>query len=334
MFGVWLFETHRSGLSITAIFKRLACLLAGGTLAMGLGLGFYLKHDALKSLWECTVVFNRIYLQSAGVFAGSYFWSRLGTFWSNWWILFFMPWAILLRPQPRIWFWLSLFVCAVISTSASAYPQYYILIMPFWALLAAAGIRTLSRKISEWMAKPSPWLTGLMTIIVMLLVLRPDVPWMLCSSKRFASLAGTLFVETQFVAGKVAGTTSADDFIFVAGSEPEIFCYAQRYSPTRFITTYPLMIPGSAALSYQVEAIHGLEQHPPKLIVFVASGASWIRHEASPPEFLEFLNAFLRQNYKMTGGYVKTDNLNGYWSDHITNEQFTNSSLVLFERKN
>jgi hypothetical protein len=67
-FAVWLFEMHRSGLGIPAIFKGLACLLAGGILAMGLGLGFYLKHDALKSLGECTVVFNRIYLQSAGVF--------------------------------------------------------------------------------------------------------------------------------------------------------------------------------------------------------------------------------------------------------------------------
>ncbi|HXB59557.1 MAG TPA: glycosyltransferase family 39 protein [Candidatus Acidoferrales bacterium] len=334
VFAAWLLEMHRPGSRLIVILKGLACLLAGGILATILGLGFFLRHDALKSLWECTVSFNRSYVQSSGVFAWSYSWSKLGFFWSNWWVLFLIPWAILLRPQPRIWFWLALFVCAIVSTSASAYSQYYILMMPFWALLSAIGIHSLSCKISERMAKPSLWLTGLMTLIVMLLLLRPDVPWMLCSNKRFASLAGTLYAEAQFVAGKVASKTSPNDFIYVAGSDPEIYCYAQRYSPTRFITTYPLMIPGPSALSYQTEAIHELGQHPPKLIVFVASGASWVRHENSPPKYLEFLNAFLGQNYKMTGGYVKTDDLNGYWLDHLTNEQFAHSSLVFFERKN
>jgi hypothetical protein len=205
--------------------------------------------------------------------------------------------------------------------------------MPFWALLAAAGIHALSSKISEWMMKPPRWLAAFMTTIVVLLVLRPDASWMVYSSKRFASLAGPLYVQTQFVANKVAQMTSPNDFIYIAGSEPEILCRAQRFSPTRFITTYPLMIPGPSAVAYQMEAIHELEQHPPKLIVFVAASDSWVRHETSPPDFRQFLDAFVGQNYQMIGGYIKTDDFNGYWSDQMTSGQFANSSLVLFQWK-
>jgi hypothetical protein len=254
-------------------------------------------------------------------------------FWDGWWILFLIPWAVLLQPRRRVLFWLGIFGVAALSTSGCYYQQYYILMMPFWALLAVAGIHALASAIATRLARPLPGLPNVITIIVLLLVIRPDVPWLLCSSKHFAELGDPVFVEAQIVADKVSKLSSPNDFVYVAGSDPEILCYAQRFSPTRFITSYPLMIPNPSALAYQQTTISDLQQHPPALIVFVASGASWIRHEGSPTEYFDFLNEFLNNHYNIAGGYIKTDEQNGQWSDPISNEQFKNCSLVLYQWK-
>lgn len=333
-FLIWLVELWKTGPGALTVAKALLSGLAGGILALALGLAFYCFHHALGSVWECTIVFNRYYA-ACGVFNPAFLWSNFKMFWDNWWILFLLPLAALLQPPPRTLFWIGIFVCAVLTTTGSYYLQYYILIMPFWALLAALGIRALASQMSVWTAKPFPWLAGLVAAMAVLWVIRPDITWMRCSPRRFVQVAneGYPFTEAQLVGEKLSQITSPNDFVYVAGSEPEILCYAQRFSPTRFITSYPLMIPTPLALGYQQAAIHDLETHPPQMIVFVSSGASWIRHAESPPDFFAFLNKFLPQNYEMAGGYVKTNDEDGYWVEPISNEQFKNSSLVLFKLK-
>lgn len=334
VFIAWLFELYTSGSSIPAIVKAALSAVAGGIAALILGFGFYAMHHALGSVWECTVAFNKFYL-SAGFFSWAFLGSRLASLWSSWWILFLMPCAILLKPQRRVWFWVGMLGGAFLTTSGSAYTQYYILIMPFWALLAALGIRTLADKIQAKLTKPIPWLAPLLATIVILLVVHVDAPWIFCSSKRFVRANdGSPFLEAPLVADKVARMTSPNDFVYVAGSEPEILCYAQRYSPTRFITSYPLMIPTPLALGYQQAAIQDLQARPPRVIVFVASGASWLRHADSPPDFFAFLNKFLDQNYQMVGGYIPGDGADGHWTEPITSEQFKQCSLVVFSLKN
>lgn len=335
MFIIWLFELHRSGLRGLAILKAPGCGAIGGVLALALELGFYPAHHALGSVWECTVLFNRYYVAGSGIFKAGFLWSNLAAYGRDWWILFLLPCAIFLRPQPRAWFWAGVLICALLATSASGYPQYYVPLMPFWALMAALGIPALASRISAWMAKPARWLPALITAATVILIVRSDAPWMLCSPRRFVQAAneGYPFTEALLVADKVSRMTTPNDFIYVAGSEPEIYCYAQRFSPTRFITSYPLMIPTPLAAGYQREAIQELEARPPRVIVFVSSGASWIRHATSPPEFFAFLNDFLRKHYEIVGGYVKTGENNGYWSEPITNEQFKDSSLVVYRIK-
>jgi hypothetical protein len=334
MFVIWLLEFYKAGSGASAIVKALLSCMAGGILALALGLAFYLFHHALGSVWECTIVFNRYYA-ACGIFSFASLGSNFKMFWSNWWILFFLPLAVFLRPPPRILFWTGVFICAVFTTTGSVYPQYYILIMPFWALLAALGIRALASQMSGWMTKPIPWLAGLIAVVVVLLVVYPDVVWMRCSPQRFVQVAneGYPFTEAELVGDKLSHMTSPNDFVYIAGSEPEILCYAQRFSPTRFITSYPLMIPSPLALGYQRAAIQDLKAHPPQMVVFVSSAASWIRHAQSPPDFFAFLNDFLPRHYEMVGGYVKTNEQNGDWSEPLTNEQFKNSSLLLFKLK-
>jgi len=303
--------------------------------ATGVVLGSFLMQDGGARLWECTISFNRHYVGTNN-FGMAGLRSHLADFWSSWWILFLIAPAVLLKPfQPRIWFWLGVFALAWLSTGSSLYGHYYILVMPFWALLSAVGIHTLAAYINTKTTRPHKWIGCLMTIIVMVLVCRPDIPWLVCSRERFAEVKmdGYPFRESQLVAKRVAELSSNPEPVYVAGSEPQILFYAGRSSPTRFITTYALMIPTPAVSDYQLEAMNDLQARPPKVIVYVNSSASWMRQPTTPLDFFAFINKFMAENYERVGGYV-TDGMKGHWSEPLTDQEAPHASLVIFKRKN
>ena len=328
----WLIEVWR--LKTPGLLWRFGVSLTLGAItAATMALGYFLIQDGCARLWECTIRFNQYYAGSNN-FGLAPLWSHLQNFWLNWWILFLIPCAIFLKPKPRIWFWIGMFAVAWLSTGNSLYGHYYILVMPFWALLSAVGIRALALHINEWSTRSSKWIGCLITIVVMLQVLRPDVPWLICSPARFVEVkyAGYPFSESRIVAKRVAELSSGDDFVYVAGSEPEILYYAQRFSPTRFITSYALMIPTPLTQNYQQEAIRDLLTRPPSLIVYVNSSASWMRQEATPLEFFAFLNKFMLDSYERVGGYV-IDGTKERWVEPLTDKELADSSLILFKHK-
>lgn len=334
VFAVWSIEMWRASRDVKFFSLCWFSALMGGGIATVAILGFFLLHDGGAGLWECTVLFNRYYASSSN-FGLASFESRLGELFSAWWILFLLPCAIFFKPKQRIWFWGGVIVCAVLATNASCYGQYYIIMMPFWAMLSAAGICVLAERTSQWLARPARWIFLMLFTLTMLLELKPDVPWLICSRERFAraKMSGTPFMQSQLMAKKIDELSLQNNAIFIAGSEPQIFCYAQRASLTRFITVYSLMIPTPVALNYQQEAIRDLQEHPPSLIVFVQVSTSWLRQETTPPDFLNFLNSFLKQDYDLVGGYV-TDGQKNRWSEPLTNYEFANSSFLLYKHKN
>ena len=99
------------------------------------------------------------------------------------------------------------------------------------------GIRALASQLNKWLAT-SVWLGNLLATVVVILVIRPDVPSLLCTPARFTEekMGGHPFLGAQVVAEQVSQLTSPDDFVFVAGSEPQILYYTRRFSPTRFTT--------------------------------------------------------------------------------------------------
>jgi hypothetical protein len=331
VFIAWLFELWQQATKTKPIFFAPGSAAAGGILACILGLAYFLIHDGGKTFWECTVSFNRYYAGS-GNFSLSYLWSRCADFLDNWWILFLIPWAVLLQPRSRLWFWLGIFACAIVATNGSCYGHYYAVIMPFWALPGAAGIRALA---SRFAGQRGGLATVLITMVVVALLIQPDMRWMFCSSEQFArdKMSAYPFYEAQLLASEVSKRSSSNDFVYVAGSEPEIYYYAQRFSPTRFITTYALMIPTPLATHYQDEAIHDLQTRPPKLIVFAQTGSGWLRQAATPPEFQNFLGTFLTRDYNLVGGYVKADPEKSYWTTNLNVAEFRSASLLLYQRK-
>lgn len=334
LFAVWSVEQLRTGTGIRRLFGRWLLGIGGAGVASFAALGLFLFRDGGQRLWECTVTYNRYYTAAAG-FGMAALWSTLQLFLADWWILFLLPAILVVSRRQRVWFWVGMFLAAWISTGASSHGHYYLVVMPFWALLTAVAINDLA----AWVAAKQKWpLSGLrraLTAAVLLLLCLPDLPWVACSKQEFAAVkAGgeNPFIESRAVAGRVAELTAPNDSVFVAGSEPQILCYAKRLSPTRFVIAYPLMIPTPLAEGYQRETVRDLERHPPAVIVLARLGTSWLQQAQSPPVLLEYLENLLVDRYERVGGWV-ADGQSGHWQEPLPDQDMANSSLVLFRQK-
>jgi hypothetical protein len=227
-----------------------------------------------------------------------------------------------------------MFLASWICTSASFYPQYYLVVMPFWALLAAVGVVSFSSWAAAKWLLPAKGLAWGLTAVVLFLLCIPHLPWIAQSRQQFAAakLAGYPFAESKIIAKRVAELTSPRDYVFVAGSEPQILCYAERFSPTRFVIIYPMMIPTPLTSRYQQEVIGDLEARPPAVIVLVQSPTSWLWQENTPLDFKHYLDQLLAEKYDVIGGYVPERD-NGVWEEPLNPEDNKRWSLLLFRRK-
>lgn len=89
IFIAWLWKTARTQ-DVRSLVRRLVPAGMGAVVAGGLILGFFIFRDGGRQLWECTVHFNRQYVQSSN-FGLWGLWFNLKSFWSAWWILFLSP---------------------------------------------------------------------------------------------------------------------------------------------------------------------------------------------------------------------------------------------------
>lgn len=334
LFAAWSIEQWRQGARAAMLARLWLFGLLGATMASLIVLSPFLVRDGARHLWECTVLFNRFYRSSA-TFGTAGFWSVLEALWIDWWVLFLLLPILLVRRRSRLWFWMGMFGAAWVSTGASAFGHYYVVVMPFWALLAAVAIHDLAALADSKLAWSEAGFRLTFTTAVVVVLCLPDLPWMVCRKEEFAAVkagGGNPFVESMAVARRVAALTSPADRVFVAGSEPQILFYANRLSPTRFVILYPLMIPTPLAVGYQQEAEGELERHPPKVIVLARSDTSWLRQARSPPGFVRFLEKLLADRYEQVGGWVVSGQT-GRWQEPLPDEDFASASLVLFRRK-
>ncbi len=334
VFAAWSVEQWRVHRSARGLCWRWSCGLAGAALTSVAVLAFFLLRDGGKHLWECTVQFNRFYATSSD-FGWLVLGPRLWMLLKNWWVLFLLLGVLVLAREARVWFWAGLFLAAWVATGASRYAHYYVLVMPFWALLAAVALDRVARWAAARLSWTRTWARPGLIGLVVLLVCLPDLAWVTRTPAAFA--AGKLtgdnpFLESVVVARRLAEMTSPQDYVFVAGSEPQILYYARRLSATRFVIVYPLMIHTPLAATYQQEAINELEKHPPAVVVLSRLGVSWLTERDSPPGFFKYLNQSLARDYRLVGAYVRNGQ-GGRWQQPLPPGEENKASLILFRRK-
>ena len=331
VFAVWSVELWRAKRNVRAFARCWGAALLGGILAAAAELGIFLWHDGGAALWDCTVRFNSYYVASDN-FSWLGVTLKLKSFWSAWWILFLLAGAAFLKPRPRLWFWFGAFLGAGVATGASYYGQYYLLLMPFWALLAVAGIHALAEIVAARSTFSLRQIQLGLTVLAVVLVCLPDAPWVTLAPKTFAAakLANrSVFLESPLVARRVAELSSPNDCVWVAASEPQILFYAGRKSPTRFTTVYELVIPSPMRAQYQAEAIREVQAHPPKLVVWARS---WLQEEPQTSPLLLFLNDTLAKDYRRVGGYLLAGK-DSRWVEPLGDADAPAASVILYQRK-
>jgi len=334
LFVVWSIQDWRAGCGGRGLLGRGLCAVLGATIASAAELEPLLARDGGRRLWECTVVYNHFYRASA-TFGVSGLSTWLWAFWVDWWFLFLLPAFLLVRPRRRVWFWVGMFLAAWVSTGASAMGHYYVVVMPFWALLAAVAIAEAAALAATKLPFSQATLRRAFTAVVVLWVCLPDLPWITCTKEEFAAVkagGGNAFIESQAVARRVAELTSPADPVFVAGSEPQILYYANRFSPTRFVIVYPLMLSTPLARGYQQEVMRDLERRPPAVIVLARSPFSWMPQKQSPLDFMNYLEKLLAEHYNPVGAWVG-EGQSGEWEEPLLDADRAKASLVVFRRK-
>ncbi|MFH1429675.1 MAG: glycosyltransferase family 39 protein [Candidatus Margulisiibacteriota bacterium] len=339
IFIVQIIETWQYIPELKELFKKIVWGVLGGVLAVIMAFAFYFAHNSLSAFWEGVITYNKYYLDYSG-FGWPFFFQYLKLFWAHWWILVLFSAYFFIKRPPRWWFYLGLLISALFSTAGSAYYQYYIPLMPIWALVVTGGIVSLAQDLSQKIKLPAGYLRAGILVMVVFLLIWPSRQKLMLSPLQFQLeyfrgrdyLGGNPFYESPIVAKKVQQITSTDDYVYIAGSEPQILYYARRQSPTRFIWAYPLT-QTSMALKYQKEVIQALEMFPPEVIVFVKDNRSWLRDENSPVLIFDYLNSLQQKKYRPIGGFVQTRQ-GGFWHEPLIAGLYPKSqySLIVYKK--
>lgn len=303
---LWAVETLRLGAGKSAPIAFLAYSFLGAFVAADLVLAYFLHHGSMDALWESAILYN-VFYSNISTWNPASFLRIMGSVAAQWWVLWaLLVWFIVKRPG-RWWFYLILLALAMVSAYKDPNGHYYLMTLPFWAIVAGAALSSAMDGLSTRLAGriSSPHATA--TIVAVGLLCLPVAHQFAMSSAalyRWCYSPENPFAESALVAERVAALTRPDDPVFVAGSEPQLLYYAKRKSPTRFVIMYPLMLPTPFARAYHQEAIAALKARPPEVIVLCNSNFSWLRFTHSPQMVIEYLAQLLATGqYGAVGGY-------------------------------
>jgi len=193
-------------------------------------LGFFIFRDGGGNFGNARCFSTVITFQS-GNFGLSGFWFNLKTFWSAWWIFSScLAWRFC-GPQQNLVLGLPVLEAHALHRRGAFYGPYYILLMPFWAVLAANGIKPpgVTGQFVEASVKWNRRRHGRITVFLCLL---PDLPWIACPPSIFP---GKIWrpksvCESPLVA-TVARTVARTELRFCRRVRSRNFCLRPSLAP-------------------------------------------------------------------------------------------------------
>lgn len=332
LFLIWTIRIWMVDRNIKNTFLSL-CFWAFGTVAsLCIFLGYIFFRGAGSAFWEMVVEFNRYYAGFFGL-GFDYLFHRISQFFVKWTPLFVLLPAAFIADRKKILVYFGLLLVSVLGVFQTPIGHYYLLLMPFWAIITGSAIVSVAKLIDT---KAQLFLTCIMTCIV--------VGYMLLAvSEQFGKTPDEIggwvygrnnpFLESVMVGKKLKEITRPEDYVFVAGSEPQILYYADRKSSSRFVITYPFVIKTPMQLAYQQEAIREIKEREPVAIVLSQREESGLWDEKSPQAFRDFLTAFIQTKYELRGAAVwSTEKFS--WVETPNDNDISQASLLLFSKKN
>lgn len=329
LLALWFIEMYRENKEWRKLIQPFAILTVSGLMVTVLIMLPIIVRGGFASFWEQVIVFNSAYAISSG-FGISNALIYVGKFGYYWFLTLPIMWYFIARPKNWLQYVLLLTVGSL-TIYTTPIGHYYLLIMPFIALIVSGGLHSFANEFV--VERRLPILFGTVAITLFLIIIPFRAQWSLSPQELVNWVYGTVnpFGEAKEVAEHVAEITKSEDKIFVAGSEPQIYFYANRKSVSPFIITYPLNLPTKYREQFQKEAVEDLTNNPPTLIVVSNRPMSGLWDDKSPTIFIDYLTNLLSEKYHMVGGYV-WDQYGGFWEDELTDLQIKDSSYVVYMR--
>ncbi len=196
-----------------------------------------------------------------------------------------------------LWFLVSL---VGVSISGLFRLHYFIQLVPALAILSALGVVTLSELI-PFRLNRSVLQAGI-TLVVISYTLVVNA-WYYSSGSpldKSKHLYGiNPFAESPEIGQYLQKNSSPNDRVFIFGSEPQIFFYANRLSMDRYIFCYPLLTPFHDSIKRQHEVIEELQKQEPRLIITVFIEPSLYTSPETPREIFGALQKRLAADYRL-----------------------------------
>ena len=316
-------------------FKSFLDIILGVVLVTFLVFLYPLLNGALGEFWKQVITFNLSYASDMKKYFPGQFFHYAGVFFKNLWpIILLVIASVFLRPK-YISLWVTLFLFSLLVIITTPIGHYYLLITPFLILLAAGSFSKLEEIISAKTIEVKNIIYfsfGLLIAIVYFSSLGEQL--VLSPSELSAWVYGTNapFIESSLMAQKIKEQTQADQKIFIAGSEPQIYYFSERESVSKFDITYPLNINTSGREDYQTKVVSDLKNNQAAAIVVSLGKDSGLWEKGSPRIFVDYLTRELESNYHLVGGTKLNILMEPIWLNSKNISSQDNPSLLLYVR--
>jgi hypothetical protein len=336
IFAFWAVDAWHHDGRAALVAKKLAFALGGAIAVSVVALSYFIYKGAIRDLVECTIAYNYYYARVGG--NRLQFFSSMMLFLAReWWILIpLLGWCLYRRPLR--WLEISvLFATTLLIASADLNGHYYLLMVPFLAIIASSALDSfLSWFPGKIQGESSEKrLVLLIPGVVVLMLILPLRGMIGLQPNALADIVywGNPFVESSIVAQRVRELVPANETLFVAGSEPQILFLAKRMSLTRFVIMYPLTMPTPSMARYQNEVKDALAKSPPTVVVFALTGTSWFYQATQSAGFRYYTERMLRSgDYALVGGYMRNGQRRG-WVEPLQASEVPLCTLIILKRK-
>jgi hypothetical protein len=182
-----------------------------------------------------------------------------------------------------------------VAASGHFFPHYFQQLLPPLAAGAAACIAMAPSAIS----RPAIVRTALVSGIAVLPLLVAAIPfWSLPPAESMRRIyPGNPFHVMPEVAREIAAMSEPDEAVFVFGTEPELYFYAERVAASRYIHLFPLFGPFASAADRQRETLEQLKRTQPAVVVW------WSNHMFRDPVrdggLVDWMNDTIQRDYRL-----------------------------------
>ena len=122
--------------------------------------------------------------------------------------------------------------------------------------------------------------------------------WLASSAEAIQQIyPGNPFEVMPGLAREIAAVTEPSDTVFIFGSEPELFFYAERRSASRYIHLFPLYGPWATALDRQREVARGLQAAPPGVILLIPNAL--FNESGTEQHLVRWLREYIETDYRL-----------------------------------